>query len=63
MALQILCWSRAHHSFSHPKARYMVTLHIFTRPATFIFGRSLAYQALILDDVDFGNRQHVLATG
>jgi hypothetical protein len=32
-------------------------------PATFIFGRSLAYQALILDDVDFGNRQHVLATG
>jgi hypothetical protein len=41
----------------------MVTLHIFTRPATFIFGRSLAYQALILDDVDFGNRQHVLATG
>ncbi|KAL9352377.1 hypothetical protein Peur_055057 [Populus x canadensis] len=54
MALQILRWSRAHHSFSHPKARYMVPLFSDAPWLT---------QALILDDVDFGNRQHVLAAG
>jgi len=41
----------------------MVTFYIFLRPTIFISNRSLAYQALNLDDVIFGNFQHVLVVG